>query len=231
MLKRETIAKYVREVNALKAEMLTKVGSLHVCISKGNVKIGRCMNVSLAPIFTCGGACRVCCGICYDMKACLQYGNVLNARVRNYVLAMYDRNRFFAEIDVAMNRRRKNKAMRWHVGGDMLDVDYFSRIVDNARRHPDFVIWTYTKRYEIINEYVRTHGGSIAKALPDNLSIMFSVWDGLECVNPYGFATFECVLDGHEWPAGIHHCPGNCDICLQSGTGCPARQSSAVGQH
>ena len=209
MLKRETLQKYINVVNSLIPVLLAILESLHVCISKGNRKIGRCMNVSTAPIFTCGGACKVCKCLCYDLRACLQYGTALQARVRNYLLAMYDRDRFFREIDEAMSRRRKNKFFRWHVGGDIIDYDYFCRMVDNARRHPDFIIWTYTKRYAFVNRYVAEHGGSIEAAIPANLSIMFSVWEGLECVNPYGFATFECVLTGHAWPAGVHHCPGN----------------------
>ena len=164
MLKRETLQKYIAAVNALIAVLMPIIETLRVCISKGNRKIGRCMNVSVAPIFTCGGACRVCKCICYDLRACLPYVNVLNARVRNYLLAMYRRDFFFDSIDEAMNRRRKNKFFRWHVGGDILDYDYFCRMVENARRHPDFIIWTYTKRYHFVNRYVAEHGGSIAAA-------------------------------------------------------------------
>ena len=231
MLKLETMHKYVELANsAMKAHRANLV-NLSVCISKGNRKIGRCMNVSLLPILTCGHNCKVCNRICYDLNACLQYGNVLNARARNTVLAIYDRDRFFSQIDDAMNRRRKNKFFRWHVGGDLLDLDYFSRIVENARRHPDFIIWTYTKQFDLVNEYVSTHGGTKEKAIPNNLSIMFSEWEGLPMDNMYGFATFTCILKGRAFPSDRYECNGNCEFCIANGVGCPYQMNSAVHEH
>lgn len=227
----ETIAKYMMLINQAIIKAVAILSTLHVCIVRGNRKLGRILNVSLAPLLTCGGACRVCKMICYDIKACLFRPTVLWARARNTALALYDRDRYFAEIEHALSPRRKIKAFRWHVGGDIPDYDYFCHMVDVARRFPDWRFWTYTKQYEIVNRYIAEHGGSIGEALPENLSIMFSVWADLECINPYGFATFECVLDGHEWPDGITECPGNCEICLDGGTGCPWRKSSAVHEH
>ena len=227
----KTIASYLKKMAAAIMECIQMLASLHVCITKGNRKIGRVLNVSLPPITSCGGACRVCKGLCYDIKACMQYGNVLLARARNYALAMYDRDRYFAEIEKALSPRRRRKAFRWHVGGDILDYDYLCHMIDIARRHPDWVFWTYTKQYALVNRYVAEHGGSIAAAMPENLSIMFSVWDGLRLDNPYCFATFECVLDGHAWPENVMLCPGNCEYCLEHGIGCPHRCKAAVKQH
>ena len=227
--KSSTIAKYRALLND--AMNHYKCGVCHVSISLGNRKIGKCLNVSLAPIIACGANCRVCAGICYDIKACLFRKQVLDARARNTVLALYERDEYFEEIDRKMTNRRKHKVFRWHVGGDIPDSDYFERMIENARKHPDFVIWTYTKQYHIVNDYVRSHGGNIESAIPSNLSIMYSVWDGLTCDNPYGFATFECVLDGHEWPIGVHKCNGACHECVEHQTGCPYRINSAVAEH
>ena len=231
MYKPETIAKYRSRLAQAMASIRETLTNQHVSISFGNRKIGHCLNVSLAPIATCGKNCHVCLGICYDLKACLFRTNVMLARARNTVLAMEDRDRFFVEIDDMMRRRRKNRVFRWHVGGDIPDYDYFCRMVENAKNHPDFIIWTYTKQYGLVNRYIKEHGGNITSAIPDNMSIMYSVWNGLECDNPYGFATFECVLDGHEWPEGVHRCNGACKDCIVGKTGCPYRKSSAVAQH
>jgi len=231
MFKTETIAKYIKAISEAINASKKNIDNLHVCISKGNQKIGKTMNVSLAPIRTCGGNCRVCKCICYDIKACMQYGNVMNARARNTALQEIDRDRYFAEIDQAMKRRRANKFLRWHVGGDIVDYDYFCRMVENAKNNPDFIVWTYTKQYHIVNQYVKEHGGSIAEAIPSNISIMFSVWKGLHCDNPYGFSTFTCVLKGEVWPHKTYHCTGNCQACIDSGHGCPHQESSAVAEH
>ena len=77
---------------------LEKGTFLKVSISTGNIKIGHVMNVSLAPILTCGEMCKYCLRHCYDIKACLQYPNVLLARARNTALALYNRKEYFAQI-------------------------------------------------------------------------------------------------------------------------------------
>ena len=113
---------------------------IKLCISAGNRKIGRVMNVSLPPIKSRPN-CSKCKWLCYDVKACLQYPNtVIDARMRNYVILKKDRDAYFARIDAAMNRRRLNKYFRWHVAGEIVDIDYFDRMIKNAIDHPDFTI-------------------------------------------------------------------------------------------
>lgn len=205
------------------------VSDLKICISKGNRKIGRVMNVSLLPIRTCAN-CSGCHKICYDIKACLQYVNVLDARVRNTVLATYHREEYFARIEDAISRRRAHKFFRWHVAGDILDIDYFARMVEIARRHPDFVFWTYTKNYTVVNEYVRSNGGSISEAMPTNFTVMFSEWRGMQMVNPYGFPEFRVVFKDETEPEGFY-CPGNCDICKAAHRGCVANETVYCREH
>lgn len=202
---------------------------IKICISKGNRKIGRVMNVSLLPIKTCANASG-CHRICYDVKACLQYVNVLDARVRNTVLAKYHRDEYFRRIEDAISRRRAHKFFRWHVAGDILDLDYFSRMVEIARSHPDFVFWTYTKNYAVVNEYVSTHGGSIAEAIPSNLTVMYSEWRGMQMDNPFGFPEFRVVFKDEVEPEGFY-CPGNCDICKASRRGCIASETVFCREH
>lgn len=82
-----------------------------VSISQGNSKIGKVMNVSLAPILTCPN-CTECMHLCYDIKAGVQYGNVLQARAKNTVLALEHETRYFQGIRYALGRRKKNKFFR-----------------------------------------------------------------------------------------------------------------------
>lgn len=210
---------------------------IKMCISKGNRKIGRVMNVSLPPIRTCAN-CSECRKLCYDIKACLQYPDtVIDARIRNYSVLLKDRDAYFARIDAAISRRRTNKFFRWHVAGDIVDLDYFTRMVQIAASHPDFVFWTYTKNYSIVNEYVAANGGSIAAAIPANFHIMFSEWDGMPMSNPYDFPIFTCKLkDGNknhapEYFNRLHKCPGNCDVCKTLNRGCVAGESTYCNEH
>lgn len=207
------------------------VESLMVSISAGNRKIGRVLNVSLPPMFTCGN-CAECIRYCYDVKACLQYKNVLMARARNLVILRRNFAGYFAQIRHRMSRKKKNKYFRFHVAGDMVSAEYLAEVIKTAEMFPEWIIWTYTKEYELINEYVRTHGGKREKAIPHNLKIMFSEWKGLPMPNPYNFPVFRCVFRGIETaPPDAWHCPGNCDICKELNRGCVAGENSWTWDH
>lgn len=223
----ETIAKVLRLAHEKKLVLSdVAIDEIRECISSGNRKIGKVMNVSLMPVMTCGN-CKECKFLCYDIKACAQYpGTVIDARMRNTVLLQRDRDEFFARIDAAMSRRRKNKFFRWHVAGDIVDGDYFSRMVENARNHPDFTIWTYTKMYHIVNEWIDKNG-----ALPPNFHVMFSEWRGMPMDNPHGMPEFRVVFkDDAVKPVG-HYCPGNCDICKMFYWGCVAGETTYCNEH
>lgn len=231
----ETIKKLIVLAREEENKLIANIGGIKISISKGNRKIGKVMNVSLMPIVTCHN-CKECKKLCYDIKACLQYPNtVIPSRMRNTVMAKHDTERFFSEIDDACTRRRKNKYFRWHVAGDILDMDYFCHMVDIARKHPDFVFWTYTKYYSIVNQYCDLYG---LDAIPTNFSIMFSKWDGMPMDNPYQFPVFACKLkDGNKDTtekefSEMYKCPGNCDICKAGkGHGCIIGQSTYCDEH
>lgn len=197
-----------------------------LCVSKGNRKIGRVLNVSLMPVLSCGN-CKECMHICYDIKACAQYPQtVINARMRNLVVLKKDREGFFNRVDEVVSRRRTNKYFRWHVAGDIVDGDYFDRMVKMARRHPEFIMWTYTKMYHIVNEWIAKNG-----PLPPNFFVMFSEWRGMPMDNPYGMPEFRVVFKGETAPAGAWICPGNCDICKQVRRGCVVGETTYCHEH
>lgn len=239
MYSQETIKKYVRKMRECMDAYREKYNTnefetfCDVSISMGNKKIGRVMNVSLAPIITCAN-CSECLHLCYDIKANIQYGNVLKARARNTVLALEHEDRYFQAIRYALGKRRKNKYFRWHVGGDIPTYSYFENMVQIAKDYPDFTFWTYTKNYGIVNLYVQKYGRD---AIPKNLTIMFSEWDGMKMVNPYRFPEFSCKLkDGNKnhdarYFEKLYKCPGNCDICKAAHRGCIAGETTYADEH
>ena len=206
---------------------------LRLHISKGNQKIGMVHNFSMAPGITCAN-CSGCLAYCYDVKAVLQYKNVVKARAENTVLMQKYRKQTFKAIDKYISAQRAHKAFRWHVSGDILDVDYFNRMVKIARKHPDWIFWTYTKNYRAVNEWIDKHSGLFSfwrKSIPSNLVPMFSVWNGMPCPNPHNLPTFTCIQEGMEPAPDEWSCPGNCQACLRSGHGCPFGESSYVHEH
>lgn len=224
----ESLRKVVSALkNAKDKYMSMPIESIKLCISNGNRKIGKAMNVSLPPILSCGN-CKECKHFCYDIRACLQYKNVIDARIRNYVILLRDRDLYFSTIDKACNRRKSNKIFRWHVSGDIIDLDYFCRMVEIARNHPDFIFWTYTKMYHIINEYCDKYG---KESIPENFSVMFSEWKGMELVNPYHFGEFRALYENESIPENTYYCPGNCDICKAARRGCIANENTCIYIH
>lgn len=223
----ETLKKFYDKAKVLiDLYMNASLSDIKICITNGNRKIGRVMNVSILPIFTCLSNCQGCRFFCYDIKACMQYANVIKARARNTVLLWRDRDAYFEQIEKRISKRKKNKYFRWHVAGDIIDLDYFVRMVGIARRHDDFVFWTYTKQYKIVNRYCEIYG---KESIPSNLSVMFSEWRGIEIDNPFGFAEFRVVEDLKK--ANSFICPGNCEICLENKTGCPYQKTATVKLH
>lgn len=237
MFTRSTINSVVRRLlSARRMYDAIPIEDLKLCLSTGNRKIGKTLNVSLPPLVDgCGKLCHDCgCdGYCYAVRDCFLRGDVvINARSRNWSILRRNRDEYFRQIDDAMSRRRKNKYFRWHVSGEIPDDDYFSRMIDNARKHPDFIIWTYTKQYSIVNRYCAKYGRD---SIPANFSIMFSRWEGFPMDNPFSFPEFVCVMVSKgasmddcliDWT-----CPGNCGVCLEAGRGCPFSESGKVADH
>ena len=232
MYSKEALTKFVNHANNLiKHYMSMDKNSLKVHISKGNRKIGHTMNVSILPLFTCAN-CKGCKEYCYDIKACLQYEkNVLTARAENTVLAKTARTEYFQQIENAIEKRKKNFFFRWHVAGDIIDIDYLDNMVRIATKYPHFTFWTYTKNYCVVNQYVEAHGNNRKKAIPANLSIMFSEWKGMPMDNKYDFPVFTCVFPDEQFPKGYHKCSGNCNDCIVNHAGCVAGKSSFTALH
>ena len=67
MFKPETIKKYIALAMACIVKLQLIADTLSVTLSRGNRKIGRFANVSLAPIVSCGNCCG-CKSFCYDLK-------------------------------------------------------------------------------------------------------------------------------------------------------------------
>jgi len=223
----DSIRRYLARMNARIADYdSVPVDALTVCVSVGNNKVGKALNVSLPAIVSCTN-CAGCMAECYDRRDC-RYGNVMDARARNYSILSRDMEKYFRDVVDAILHHPSFTAFRWHVGGDVppdaRGVEYVAHMVAIAREFPQITFWTYTKNYYAYNEYVRRNGGNIADAIPDNLSVMFSQWRGIPMSNPYGFPEFRAYYDD-ETPAGGMQCPGDCRICRAQGIGCPHRMT------
>ena len=212
----ETKARFMEKARAAVAEYDdVPAEEIPVCVSNGNSKVP-CLNISKASGITCGN-CACCLGDCYDARDMNRYPNVMNARARNTAVLYKDPARYFDAFESKMSNRRKYKAARYDVGGELTGDFELDAMNATATRKTDWALWSYTKMYDMVNRWV-----AAGKYTASNLVIMFSQW-GVDDVidNPYGFPVFLTLLPGETAPAGFMKCPGSCRECLDQHKGCP----------
>ena len=205
---------------------------LAAIISDGNEKIGHVINVSLAPILTCGN-CKACIRFCYAIRDIYSHGYdfikhaVMRARCINTALFWYDRDAFFKQIADYIESLPESvpHLFRWHVAGEIVDYDHFDRLVKFALAHSNWYFWSYTKMHTIVNVWIDKNG-----SLPDNFCMMFSWWDNETIYNPHNLPVFHSVpaekISGEKWT-----CPGNCDECKPGKRGCIGKESVECAIH
>ena len=186
-----------------------------VSISKGNSKMGAVPSISLPPIVTCPAGCP-CAKKCYAAKIC---------RLRSGVRAAYDRNLEIYRNDPAAFEMQVKAAacvtrfFRWHVSGDIPNMDYLKMMARIARELPGTKFLAFTKRYSIVNDWISANG-----PLPENLQIVFSLWDSAWNVrvhNPHDLPLAAVIFRDVEPPVEYTKiCPGNCVECAARGIGC-----------
>lgn len=192
--------------------------NLVVKISNGNTKTGKIKSVSLPPVVTCRQDAP-CIKKCYARRL-LRYPNVRNAYESNLQLYKENPALYFDGITAcAINE----EFFRWHVSGDIPDIDYFRYMCGVARTCENTLFLCFTKKYEIVNNFI-FEGGIV----PPNLIIIFSMWDTLYCKNPYDFATAE-VITAEEAKHRYNVCTGNCLDCAKNNRLCWAFQNGLGG--
>ena len=186
---------------------------LHVCISKGNIKMGPIPSVSLSAYTTCR-ADAPCKPICYAAKIERLRPNVKNADARNLYILLKNPEQYWREVEAAI---MVNHYFRFHVSGDIPNAAYLHRMVDVAKRNQHCEILCFTKKYELVNDFLDT-----GKELPRNLHMLFSVWPDLDCPNPHTLPEVHVIFrDGSTTAAdGAKWCGGNCTECAKIGCGC-----------
>ena len=181
-----------------------------VSISKGNSKMGYIPSVSLPPIVTCAQGCT-CAKKCYAAKLCRIYGTVRKAYNRNLEILKNDMDNYFTQVKAAA---MVNKYFRFHVSGDIPDMNYLDKMVKLAQELPGTTFLAFTKQYTFINNYLQY------AAIPDNLKIIFSEWPGMHMENPHNLPVAHVIFRGSAPADNWKICGGNCTECACRGVGC-----------
>lgn len=178
----------------------------HITVSNGNIKLGYVPSISLPPIKSCRKNAP-CSKDCYALKSYRLYPSVRKAWNKN--LDTYNKdNSFYFECLSSWLKIKQPKFFRFHISGDIPDIEYLERVVITAAGFENIKFLIFTKRYDIVNKYLR-----YGQTIPGNLSIVFSAWPGLRLNNPYKFPV-AYMQDGNEKRVNnAIECPGNCESC------------------
>lgn len=182
-----------------------------VSISKGNSKMGAIPSVSLPACITCNPNAP-CFKLCYAAKITRLYKTVKTAYENNLNILKENSALYWDQVKQAAQMARY---FRYHVSGDIPDLNYFNNMVVLARELPHTSFLAFTKQYNIVNEYLNAGG-----VIPSNLKVIFSNWGVWKCDNPRGLPECEIILKGSEPAPDWKICGGNCTECACRGIGC-----------
>ena len=218
----ENVASRVKKMVTYRAGFLeTCADGLTVRFSTGNRKTGAGVpSVSLIPVADCPN-CKVCAGGCYDVRNVCFKKSVQITRAVNSAIYHSNPVQYF---DAVRRFVRSVRFFRWHVGGDVVNLDYWENVVSIARDVPECQFLIFTKQFEIVNGWIDAGG-----VIPSNLHVILSDWRGLSMDNKYNLPVSSPVwfdADGVEIERGPHctknyfWCPGFCEDCAAAGSGC-----------
>ena len=185
-----------------------------VSVSKSNVKMGAVPSVSLPPIVTCPTGCP-CAKKCYAAKLCRLRPNVRESYARNLRIWTDDPAAYELQVKAAASMTR---FFRWHVSGDIPNMDYLKMMARIARDLPGTKFLAFTKRYDLVNDFL------YCEDKPDNLQLIFSLWDSAWNVrvhNPHDLPLSAVIFKDRTPPVEYSKiCGGNCTECAMRGVGC-----------
>ena len=211
--------------------------------SDGNEKVGKVGCFNLPIEYSCVHDCECYLnGDCYACGGCYNFADNQTMYSENFAFIMSHTIDEFVETVVSEINYRKWTLFRWFTCGDILSVSMFDGMVRIAKRCPAVTFWFYTKKYRMVNAWVKIHG---VDDIPNNLTIIFSHWrnkDGsfYPIDNTYNFPTSEFIPIGCEKETEFvtHVCPcsdpsviSTCETCEHPCYELKHNQSMALLEH
>jgi hypothetical protein len=110
-----------------------------------------------------------------------------------------------------------SRFFRYHVSGDIVDLNYLRKMIEIAERNPHCEMLCFTKKYSIVNTYLENGG-----VIPKNLHLVFSAWRGLAMDNPFNLPEAHVRYRDNTTTAkpSAVECGGNCTECALTDGGC-----------
>ena len=158
-----------------------------------------------------GISCRSdapCLKECYCNKGNMRFQNVKESHLKKYELYKSNPKGFFNKLSIELDLC-PFKYFRWHASGDIVDEQYLDLMFKLARRHKGTHFLCYTKKYELVNQYLENH------RKPNNLVLCLSSWGNWRPPNPHDLPmSYVDFGRGDEGiPEFAYPCSGNCGTC------------------
>lgn len=193
MIKNPTIRKYIEVMRRDLAECEAKYQGKYAGEPWGGTgnKKTHCINEATLPIMTCDPSCLAkCAGTCYVFAfATIPHPHCRRYEAQNTVLRRLDPKAYYEYFFA--RAEREQVPLRLSDGGDFENADQVKAAVEAARRHPSVPAIVYTKRLNLLPEFI----GRSA-----NLHVRYSGWEGDEAGEAWarklGFDITHVVHDG-----------------------------------
>jgi len=121
---------------------------MNFCVSKGNTKLGKILNISMPSYYSCPGHSQWCAKECYALRYQKQYKNCRIIYDNNFEISK-DPN--FSDIVINKLSQTHDSPIRIHVSGDFYDENYINSWIKICSSLPDLKFWTYTRSWMIPN--------------------------------------------------------------------------------
>lgn len=191
-----------------------KASDCAICYRPGNRKIGNTDNVSLLPIVTCPPGIP-CARQCYARRLASFRPTVYNAWKKNTDLALGNLPSFTHEISSILYKR-KPAFFRWHVGGDIPNMEYAKMTMELATEFPTTKFLAFTKTAFFT-----------ALTPPKNLYVRRSTWGDFDSMPNSAYSETRFIPRGETAPAGFVRCTGECEKCRA----CWSSVNVAIAEH
>ena len=185
-------------------ELSLRTNEVHMTTK--NAKTGMaCLDFAF-PLCTCREDAP-CKDTCYANHHNQTRATVQAAYYRNFRLMNENIDDLFEQIEYKIKHSGLNM-VRFFDSGDLPSYDFLERMCTMIRKFPDVKFMAFTKKYEIVNDYLNEH------TLPDNFNIIFSAWDHTWTFdNPYklpvAYVDFKDKRLNPKIPKTAFRCPTN----------------------
>ena len=170
--------------------------------------------VNLPPVLTCRRD-SPCFHECYAIRGNFAYTAVKTGLNKNYQSYLESPKRFFDVLDMQLNMV-PYRFFRYHSSGEIIDERYLEGMCWLARRHKGTKFLCFTKKFELVNDYLIKH------KKPSNLILVLSNWKDWLCDNPHNLPTSYVKFKNADYyiPDKASLCSGSCATCVNTDASC-----------